>query len=224
MGESITVPGTTRPTRIGVTGLSSNVGKTTLLCRLLELSPGWEAIKISRGHYRSCGKNPQACCISPLLGERPLILSGRRETYAPGKDTGRFWEAGASNVHWVICSNDQVEEGARIALDRVETGGVFIEGTSFLKYIQADYSILVVHPGWPEIKSSVLSVLGKVDAVFASGSEPDPQFIDVLRERLQKRGGRLKDLPVYFECDLEQLAVKLQRLHLGRCRRVVQVK
>src|ERR1051325_6657561 len=91
-----------RATIVSISGFSSEVGKTTTLCELLRLLPGWEAIKVTRGHYRSCGKDPQACCVSHLLSEEPVIRSGREQTYALGKDTGRYWEAGASNVHWLI--------------------------------------------------------------------------------------------------------------------------
>jgi len=44
-----------KPTIVAVSGLSSNTGKTTLVCDLLLRLPGWEAIKLTRGHYRSCG-------------------------------------------------------------------------------------------------------------------------------------------------------------------------
>src|SRR5919112_2606530 len=111
-------------TLVAVGGFSSEVGKTALVCELLRALPGWEAIKVTRGHYRSCGKDPHACCVSHLLGDEPLIRSGRRETYTPGKDTGRYWDAGAANVHWVIATDAQVEEGVRLALERVEAPGV----------------------------------------------------------------------------------------------------
>jgi len=52
--------------------LSSNTGKTTLVCELLQRLPGWEAIKLTRGHYRSCGKDPNGCCVSDLLARRSV--------------------------------------------------------------------------------------------------------------------------------------------------------
>jgi hypothetical protein len=63
-----------RPTIIAVGGFTSEVGKTTLVCDLLRAFPGWEAIKTTRGHYPSCGKDPNACCVSHLLncGRRNL--------------------------------------------------------------------------------------------------------------------------------------------------------
>ena len=102
-----------QPIIIGIGGFTSNVGKTTLLCELIKAFPGWEAIKTTRGHYRSCGKDPKACCVSHLLSEKPLVRSGRKETYELGKDTGRYWDAGATNVHWLICTDDQIEEGIK---------------------------------------------------------------------------------------------------------------
>src|SRR5438093_9665021 len=39
------------PTIVAVSGLSSNTGKTTLARELLTRLPGWEAIKLTRGHY-----------------------------------------------------------------------------------------------------------------------------------------------------------------------------
>ncbi|HJQ69382.1 MAG TPA: hypothetical protein VKA70_10430, partial [Blastocatellia bacterium] len=77
-------------------------------------------------------------------------MSGRFSTFSPQKDTGRFWTAGAGNVHWVICTNDQVERGVNQALDQVKADGVFIEGTSFLKYFPVDYSLMVVNPSTGE--------------------------------------------------------------------------
>ena len=95
------------------------------MCDLLQVFPGWEAIKTTRGHYRSCGKDAEACCVSHLLGEEPLIRSGRADTYAPGKDTGRYWDAGASNVHWLIATENQIGRGIQQTLQRVQIGRSF---------------------------------------------------------------------------------------------------
>ncbi len=156
------------PLIVGVGGLTSEVGKTTLLCKLLEMFPGWEAIKTTRGHYRSCGKDPHACCVSHLLQDKPLIKSGRSETYEPGKDTGRYWEAGAANVHWVIATDDQLEEGIKEALTRVTSGGVFIEGNSFSSYVETDFFVMVARADLPQIKRTARNVLDHVSAFYVS--------------------------------------------------------
>ena len=180
---------------IVIAGTASNTGKTTLLCDLLrELSreESWEAIKLTRGHYRSCGKDPHACCVSHLLGDQPLIRSGREETYAFGKDTGRYWDAGASNVHWVIVTDNQVEQGIGLALSRVKSGGILIEGTSVLKFINADFAVMVARPdqlGGAKIKPSARRALlgGLVDAVYFSGADDGCVIPDSLPAELAGR-------------------------------------
>jgi molybdopterin-guanine dinucleotide biosynthesis protein len=157
-----------RPIIVAVSGLSSNTGKTTLVCELLERLPGWEAIKLTRGHYRSCGKDPNGCCVSELLRDEPLVRSGRAGNYETGKDTGRFWDAGAVNVHWVIVGEDQVEAGINEALSRVQSAGVIVEGNSFLDYVQADYAIMCARAGENKLKTSSKRILAKADAIYLS--------------------------------------------------------
>ena len=157
-----------RPAIVAVSGLSSNTGKTTLACELIRRMPSWEAIKLTRGHYRSCGRDPDGCCVSDLLRDEPLIRSGREANYERGKDTGRFWDAGAANVHWVIVGEDQVEEGIKRALSRVRTEGVIVEGNSFLDYIDADFAITCARAGENKLKSSARRTLEKADALYLS--------------------------------------------------------
>jgi molybdopterin-guanine dinucleotide biosynthesis protein len=157
-----------RPITVAVSGLSSNTGKTTLVCEMIRRLPGWEAIKITRGHYRSCGKDPSGCCVSDLLRDEPLIRSGREANYETGKDTGRFWDAGAANVHWVIVGEDQVEDGITQALAKVKSPGVIVEGNSFLDYIEADFAITCARAGANKMKSSARRTLRKADVLYLS--------------------------------------------------------
>jgi molybdopterin-guanine dinucleotide biosynthesis protein len=157
-----------RPNIVAVSGLSSNTGKTTLACELLSRLPGWEAIKLTRGHYRSCGKDPQGCCVSDLIRDEPLIRSGREANYEKGKDTGRFWDAGAANVHWVIAGEDQVAAGIKEALARVKSAGVVVEGNSFLDFVDADFAIMCARAGENKLKTSARRTLEKADALYLS--------------------------------------------------------
>jgi molybdopterin-guanine dinucleotide biosynthesis protein len=157
-----------RPTIVAVSGFSSNVGKTTLVCKLLEQLPGWEAIKLTRGHYRSCGRDPETCCVSDLLEDKAVVRSGRDSNYQSGKDTGKFWDAGATNVHWVIVSDDQVEQGISEALNRVKADGVVIEGNSFLQYVEADVTIMCSRSEGGKIKTSARETLSKSDLLYLS--------------------------------------------------------
>src|SRR5690349_17759860 len=160
------------PVVIGVGGFTSDVGKTTLVCELLKAFPGWEAIKSTRGHYRSCGKDPAACCVSHLLSDHPLVRSGRDQTYEKGKDTGRYWDAGASNVHWLICTDNQVEQGIKEALARVKSPGVFVEGNTFSEFVDIHHFVMVRLAGNQKIKSSARRSYKKATALYvADGSD-----------------------------------------------------
>jgi molybdopterin-guanine dinucleotide biosynthesis protein len=205
-----------RPTIVSVSGFSSDAGKTTVICRLLKLLPGWEAIKITRGHYRSCGKDPEACCVSSMLGEHPHVITDELSTRIAGKDTGRFWEAGAANVHWVIGADHQIEEGITEALSRVRSEGVFVEGSSFLKYVSADYSLMVAAPEVRDIKSSAIRVMSRMNALLITRAEESNQIELLLREKLRSRGSRASDLPIAFDRNLPEVAAEIIRVHRTR--------
>ena len=162
-----------RTTVVAISGFSSNVGKTTLMCELLRRLPGWEAIKLTRGHYRSCGRDPAGCCVSDLLRDEPVIRSGREANYQVGKDTGLFWDAGASNVHWVIVKDGQVGSGINEALSRVRSEGVLIEGNSFLDYVTPDLAVMCARSDGGKVKPSARVALRQSDVVFLSSLNGD---------------------------------------------------
>jgi molybdopterin-guanine dinucleotide biosynthesis protein len=205
-----------RPVIVGVGGLTSEVGKTTLLCRLLPAFPGWEAIKTTRGHYRSCGKDPHACCVSHLLSDEPVIRSGRGLTYSPGKDSGRYWDAGATNVHWLIATDAQVDLGITQTLARVNAPGVFIEGNSFTEYVRPDFFIMVARAGDLKLKPTARQALTRVSAVYLSDSGSVADKVRVrkfLSETLP--ASESSALPVHGAAEFSQLISLVQRLDSG---------
>src|ERR1041385_3762419 len=198
-----------RPKIVAVSGLSSNTGKTTLACELFAQLPGWEAIKLTRGHYRSCGKDPNGCCVSDLLREEPLIRSGREANYEFGKDTGRFWDAGAADVHWVIVNEDQVEAGINQALSRVKSAGVVVEGNSFLEFVEPDFAIMCARAGENKLKSSARRNVQKADALYLSTIDDSDRKTAVKRfdEWRSSLSNDLKTerIPIYTGDDLPKL-------------------
>jgi hypothetical protein len=185
------------------------------MCDLLQAFPGWEAIKVTRGHYRSCGRDPEACCVSDLLGDEPVLRSGRKENYAVGKDTGRYWDVGAANVHWVIVTDDQVEAGIKQALERVEAPGVFIEGNSILDFIEADFVLLVSRASGGKIKGSARRTLSRSSAIYLSniteeGTEERSKF--ALWRKTSGMDDFIGDLPIYTREDLPKLVALVQQL------------
>lgn len=204
-----------RPTIVGVGGFTSEVGKTTLVCELLRAFPGWEAIKTTRGHYRSCGKDPHACCVSHLLEDKAVIRSGRELTYAPGKDTGRFWDSGAVNVHWLIATDAQIGDGIKQAIGRVKARGVFVEGNSFTQFVEPDFFVMVARPDDLKIKPTARRALDRVSAVYLSG-ETDAGAIgdrQRVREFLSKSKREADRWPIFTPNQLTHLVSLLQGLN-----------
>jgi len=199
-----------RPHIVAVSGFSSNVGKSTLVCELLSRLSGWEAIKLTRGHYRSCGRDPEACCVSDLIGDEPIVRSGRDGNYEAGKDTGRFWDAGAVNVHWVIANDEQVRPGIDEALSRVQTEGVIIEGNSFLEFVSPDLAIMCARAEGGTFKSSArrglaLSNVLYVTSLDLGGGEALARFE---RWRLSANLS-LNGIPIMTHDDIEKLVAKV---------------
>ena len=205
----------TTTTVVAVGGFNSNSGKTTLVCELLRALRGWEALKMTRGHYRSCGKDPHACCVAHLLSAEPVVRSGRAETYAPGKDTGRYWEAGAADVHWAVVTDAQVEAGFRAALARVKAPGLVVEGNSFLRSFDADFTLLVARTDVLKIKPTARRVLGKASALYLSdaGRGIDPEERSNF-ERWWRESGLAEAAPaltVYTRESLPELTQRVAR-------------
>lgn len=206
-----------RPLVIGVGGFSSDTGKTTLMCDLLRAFPGWEAIKTTRGHYRSCGKDPHTCCVSDLLEEEPVVYSGYEQTFADGKDTGRYWEAGAANVHWLIATDSQVDAGIKQALSLVRADGVFVEGNSFSEFVPVDAMILTVRQSRSQIKRSAKQALSKTSALYLwADVNPNVNSREVLGSVLKGNDDLLPkalSVPVYTSASFPELVSQLQQLN-----------
>ena len=212
------------PKIVAVSGFSSNVGKTTLVCELLRQLPGWEAIKLTRGHYRSCGRDPAGCCVSDLLRDDPVVCSGREANYQVGKDTGHFWDAGASNVHWVIVKDDQVERGINEALSRVKADGVIVEGNSLLEYVTADLAIMCARSEGGKIKPSARKNLAKSDFLYLTTLEATAR--NARRQFEQFRAGLnvpidLAQLPTITHDDLSTVLSRIQGAKQGRAAGVI---
>lgn len=192
-------------TVVTVSGTASEVGKTGLVCELLGRLPGWGAVKVTRGHYRSCGRDPDTCCVSHLLGDRPRVFADPELTAVDGKDTGRYWRAGAAGVRWVVAARGQEGEGLDLALaDLADLPGVVVEGNRILEHVTPRLAVLVAHPDQREIKSSARRVLDRIDVLFV----PDDAVAGALDDPSSLVGSppRSRRWPIFGPADLERLA------------------
>lgn len=186
---------------VTISGTSSEVGKTTLVCDLLARLPGWVAVKVTRGHYRSCGRDPETCCVSHLLADEPRVFDDRSDTDVSGKDTGRYWEAGAADVRWVVCKRGQEGDGLARALESLAGApGVIVEGNRVIESCEPALSILVASPEQTEVKSSARRIVDRVHALYVhggpDGSDPGG-FVD--------RPGAWDERPVWGPSDLDAI-------------------
>jgi len=191
---------------VTISGTSSEIGKTTLVCDLLERLPGWAAVKVTRGHYRSCGRDPETCCVSHLLGDEPRVYSDRATTDVPEKDTGRYWSAGASQVRWVVAASGQEEEGLRRALAELENAaGVIVEANRAVRAVEPDLAILVAHPAQKEIKATARRIAGRMHALYV----PDREAA-LAADPVALAGAELgaRPCPVWGPDDLDRIAAR----------------
>ena len=86
----------------------------------------------------------------------------------------------ASNVHWLICTDNQVEEGIKLALAKVKSPGVFVEGNSFTEFVNADHFVMCRPAGNSKIKSSAKRLIGKASAIYVSDTTDEPDDLQPL--------------------------------------------
>jgi hypothetical protein len=148
-----------------------------------------------------------------LLSDEPVVRSGRDQNYATGKDTGKFWDAGASNVHWAIVTDAQVEQGIREALARVTSPGVFVEGNSILDFIQADFVLMVAKPAGGTIKSSARRALFRSSAIYLSSlteAAVDERSTFAIWAEQAGIHKLIENLPTFTQTDLPELVAQLR--------------
>jgi len=145
-----------------------------------------------------------------LIGDEPIVRSGRDENYEAGKDTGRFWEAGAVNVHWVIANDEQVKPGIDEALSRVQSDGVIIEGNSFLEFVSPDLAIMCARAEGGTFKSSARRGLARTDLLYVTsldlaGAEALAQF----EQWRLSANLSLNGIPIMTRDEIEKLVAKV---------------
>jgi hypothetical protein len=100
-------------TRVAIAGVSSEVGVTTLLCELLKKLPGWEAIKITRGPYRLCGRDPH--CTSQIIAHlKNSILPTWPEAQLASLRAARFFQTRSACQQHSLDSNSRERESREL--------------------------------------------------------------------------------------------------------------
>jgi molybdopterin-guanine dinucleotide biosynthesis protein len=136
---------------ITVSGTHSGIGKTLLIEKLLKQLKGWSCLKVTVMHKgTSCpiGRNCGAC---DNMDSKFCIVTDKKILSQEDKDTYRYKKAGAKKVLWLKAqTKDGLKEGLKKAIAMFDKSkGLIIEGTSILKYLDPDVSVLLVRNDLP---------------------------------------------------------------------------
>jgi molybdopterin-guanine dinucleotide biosynthesis protein len=183
-----------KPFIIGIAGANSSCGKTSLACALIS--------HLAAGHpFAPVGVKPRIGAIkftkektSSSLIEDDTIL---RES---GKDSARFYEAGACKVLWARSPSESQDEILTLAIDRLsDCGCIIIEGNSAIEFAKPDIVIFItVSPGH-ETKPSGTRLSGQADIIISHGVI-HPAYPDAIV---------LKDLPYRLNDNETKVIIKL---------------
>jgi len=112
---------------VAVGGLSSGVGKTQLIEKLLDVFRGASVLKVSiREHYT-----------------QPRIVTSAEDLLAPGKDTWRYALAGAGKIVWLSCRRENLAEMLPRALELFDPGLLLTESNSVITELDPDVVVFV---------------------------------------------------------------------------------
>ena len=182
---------------ISITGSTSNVGKTTLIEKMLQsLSGTWGVCKVticSPGRRHRCPHGKDETCgicnenLSTFVAE--TNKSVLRQT---GKDTWRYYEAGAERVVWVRSREEALGEGINAALDQMQDlTGIIFEGNHALTVLEPDIAVMVLSTPL-RYKASAKNIRKKIGI---SGEASDPELLQrILRTVQEKEAPRQREL------------------------------
>ena len=121
----------------------------------------------------------------------------------------------------MIATDDQVERGIQLALQRIKAPGVLIEGNSFLRFIDVDFAVVVtramIGEAAPRIKGSTRWAFQKASALYVFDQAPNQpsQHIDPLPTRFSLLGLK-QTTPTYQSRDLPKLTASINRIRSAR--------
>jgi len=137
------------------------------------------------------------------------VSSGRRETCLKTEDAGRYWNAGATNVHVVEAPNEELTDQALLeAVGRVAAPGVFIESNGFAQSLSPALILLVAPPDGSTLSPAARQAIKSVSAVYIHdpGGESErarQRFAFWLKDSSISK--LLKGIPVFTQDELPDL-------------------
>jgi hypothetical protein len=139
---------------VAIGGQCRNVGKTSLICSVIEgtVEAGWIAIKISRNRH---GAAIEGARLDEELDR------------AAENDTGRFLRAGAQRAFWIRAPGVDMGPAAEHVRRLMELGPCIVESNSLLAVMRPDLYFLVMDPALEDVKESAMRFGALADAIVS---------------------------------------------------------
>ena len=152
-----------------VGGHSRNIGKTSVVCRVISAFPEcrWTAVKITQYGHGVCSANGEPCDCA--TADHTIAISEERDAAGRG-DSSRYLAAGAVRSLWVRTRQGQLAEAmprVRTEIGRAENA--ILESNSVLRFLKPDLYLAVLDAGVSDFKASALRYLDRADALLLSG-------------------------------------------------------
>jgi hypothetical protein len=155
-----------------VGGHSRNIGKTSVVCGIVDglRDWNWTAIKITQYGHSVCTHLGEPCeCADP---RHPVAL-GEEHGAAAATDSGRFLASGAARSWWLRTASGQLGE----ALPRLrrligESAHTIVESNSVLQFLRPDLCLMVVDGSVSDFKPTSLRFLDRADALIPTSRAP----------------------------------------------------
>lgn len=138
-----------------VGGHTRNIGKTTVMCRIIAETPGisWTAIKITQYGHNACADDGDDCACAPQSSAHPYALD--EEQGPSSTDSGRYLAAGAVRSFWLRTRQGELAEAMPVLRGLLaESENTIIESNSVLDFLIPDVFVFVREEAVEDFKLS----------------------------------------------------------------------
>lgn len=167
-----------------VGGQSRNVGKTAMVCALIEAFPHlpWTAVKITQFGHGICSHSGRPCDCACDGEDWKMSEEHQR---GGRKDTRRFLASGARRVLWVRARAGQLSFAVPELWRQLgDDPYVICESNSLVAFRRPDVYLSLLDPGIQDFKPSARAMLERADAVLLPPHELSAETTALVARRI----------------------------------------
>jgi len=185
---------------IVVGGHTRSIGKTQLVCDIIETFPSteWIAGKITQYGHGVCARNGENCDCAPTEHVCALDWEGSSES---GTDSARFLKAGATKSFWLRTKQGYLAEGLpllrqalkQLGPERAPTGrALIVESNSLMQFLVPALYFAVIDPTKADFKQSAQLALDRAQALVLRGNvggdaAPSPLWMSLPAQLMREK-------------------------------------